>query len=35
VVVEAHQGKIWAENREGKGAIFYIRIPIGEREGVH
>src|SRR3990172_3614935 len=35
VVVEAHQGKIWAENREGKGAIFYIKIPIGEREGVH
>ncbi len=35
VVVEAHQGKIWAANRAGKGAAFYIQIPMGEREVVH
>jgi len=31
VVVEAHQGEIWAENREDKGAVFHIKIPLGER----
>ena len=28
VVVDAHGGKIWAENREEGGAVFYISIPI-------
>lgn len=33
IVVEAHQGKIWAENRNGNGAALFIKVPIGEREG--
>lgn len=32
VVIDAHHGAIWAENGEGKGAVFYIRIPLGDRE---
>ena len=28
-IIEAHGGKIWAENnRDGSGSIFYIRLPI-------
>lgn len=33
VIVEAHHGKIWAENRENSGAVFCISLPI-EEEGV-
>jgi len=33
IVVESHQGKIWAENRNGNGAALFIKVPIGEREG--
>jgi two-component system sensor histidine kinase KdpD len=29
-LVEAHGGQIVAQNREGGGAIFFIRLPIGE-----
>lgn len=29
-LVEAHGGRIWAENREGGGAIFSVTLPIGE-----
>jgi signal transduction histidine kinase len=29
-LVEAHSGQIVAHNREGDGAIFSIRLPIGE-----
>lgn len=29
VVVDAHGGQIWAENRPGRGAAFYVKIPIG------
>lgn len=32
VVVEAHGGKIWAENREGAGAAFSIILPIARRD---
>lgn len=33
VIVEAHHGKIWAENRENCGAVFCMSLPI-EEEGV-
>ncbi len=29
VVVEAHDGAIWAENGIKKGAVFYIKLPLG------
>jgi signal transduction histidine kinase len=27
-IVEAHNGQIWAENRDGGGALFRIRLPL-------
>ncbi len=30
-VAEAHRGKVWAENREGGGAIFFLEISASER----
>ena len=33
-LVEAHGGRIWAENREGGGAIFRFTLPLGGKEGV-
>jgi two-component system, OmpR family, sensor histidine kinase KdpD len=33
-LVEAHGGRIWAENREGGGAIFTVTLPIGAMEGI-
>ena len=33
VVVEAHGGKMWAENGEHGGAVFYISIPVTREEG--
>jgi two-component system sensor histidine kinase KdpD len=33
-LVEAHGGRIWAENREGeKGAIFHFTLPLGKANG--
>jgi signal transduction histidine kinase len=29
-IVEAHSGRIWAENRPGSGASFRIRLPLEE-----
>jgi len=33
-LVEAHGGRIWAENREGGGAIFSVTLPIETMEGI-
>ena len=27
-IVEAHHGRIWAENRIGGGAVFHISLPL-------
>ncbi len=32
-IVEAHFGRIWAENRAGGGAIFSFTLPLTETEG--
>jgi two-component system, OmpR family, sensor histidine kinase KdpD len=32
-LVEAHGGRIWAENRAGGGAIFSFTLPLGKTEG--
>jgi PAS domain S-box-containing protein len=31
-IVEAHQGRIWAENNPDHGAIFYFTLPVHEPE---
>ena len=31
-IVAEHDGRIWAENRPGGGAVFTIELPIGEPE---
>ena len=31
-LIEAHGGQIWAENREGGGALFRFTLPIGKLE---
>lgn len=31
-IVEAHNGRIWAENRQNGGAAFYIALPIAHPE---
>jgi two-component system sensor histidine kinase KdpD len=31
-LVEAHGGRIWAENREGGGAVFLFTLPITKTE---
>ena len=31
-IVEAHSGRIWAENRSGGGAIFRFTIPLPEKQ---
>ncbi len=28
IIVDAHEGKIWAENRKERGVTFYIKIPF-------
>jgi two-component system sensor histidine kinase KdpD len=32
-LVEAHGGRIWAENRAGGGALFHFTLPLGKLEG--
>lgn len=31
VVIAAHNGEIWAQNRKNGGAAFYFMLPLGER----
>jgi two-component system, OmpR family, sensor histidine kinase KdpD len=31
-IVEAHGGRIWAENRSGGGAIFSFTLPVAKTE---
>jgi two-component system sensor histidine kinase KdpD len=33
-LIEAHGGRIWAENRPEGGAIFRFTLPIGNGEGI-
>ncbi|TME01545.1 MAG: hypothetical protein E6I80_22075 [Chloroflexi bacterium] len=33
-LVEAHRGRIWAENRDGGGAVFRFTLPITKTEPV-
>ena len=33
-LVEAHNGRIWAENRDGGGAIFHFTLPLYNAEGI-
>jgi PAS domain S-box-containing protein len=32
-IINAHNGKIWAESEEGKGSVFYFSIPIKQVTG--
>ena len=31
-IIQDHQGTIWVENHPGKGAAFFIQLPLGEAE---
>ena len=33
-LVEAHGGRIWAENREGGGARFVFTLPLAARDTI-
>jgi len=34
-IVEAHNGRIWAENRQGGGATFSLALPATHPESIH
>ncbi|MGI8583417.1 MAG: hypothetical protein ACR2KX_14550 [Chitinophagaceae bacterium] len=27
-IIQAHQGKVWAESKESEGSTFYFSIPL-------
>jgi signal transduction histidine kinase len=29
-IIEAHEGRLWAEPERGQGTIFHLILPIGE-----
>ena len=32
-IIEAHDGRLWAENHPGKGAVFAVEIPVARPQG--
>ncbi len=32
-IIEAHEGKIWFESKEGEGSTFYFDLPVKDRKG--
>ncbi|MEZ4590621.1 MAG: sensor histidine kinase KdpD [Chloroflexota bacterium] len=33
-IVEAHNGRVWAQNQPGRGAVFFIKLPLADTVGL-